>query len=184
MFGSGSETERRELRHYHRFVSWGGGEWLFPAADSFTNFFIHSAHAPASVTLSETVACFTRRDIVNWFFCLSVPVSGQSGIRWRKRFLYGVYLTNSILYFRHTGFRTNRWRRNIDCMPRGGSRKKQQRRGGLIGMESTDRWSNGLGSLNPKCHYEYQEMGGMGGGGGYHCSIRHWYHQIKSHRRP
>ena len=25
-------------------------------------------------------------------------------------------------------------------------------------MESTGRWSNGLGSLNPKCHYEYQEI--------------------------
>ena len=30
--------------------------------------------------------------------------------------------------------------------------------GGWIGMESTGRWSNGLGSLNPKCHYEYQEI--------------------------
>ena len=33
-------------------------------------------------------------------------------------------------------------------------------------MESTGRWSNGLGSLNPKCHYNYQEMSGGGGGGG------------------
>ena len=30
---------------------------------------------------------------------------------------------------------------------------------GWIGMEST-----GLGSLNPKCHYEYQEIRGRGGG--------------------
>ena len=29
---------------------------------------------------------------------------------------------------------------------------------GRIGLESTGRWSNGLGSLSPKCHYEYQEM--------------------------
>ena len=28
-------------------------------------------------------------------------------------------------------------------------------------MESTGRCSNGLGSLNPKCHYEYQEMRGV-----------------------
>ena len=34
---------------------------------------------------------------------------------------------------------------------------------GCIGMESTGRWSNDQGSLNPKCHYEYQEMGGGGG---------------------
>ena len=27
-----------------------------------------------------------------------------------------------------------------------------------IGMESTGRWSNGLGSLNPKCYYGYQGM--------------------------
>ena len=27
-------------------------------------------------------------------------------------------------------------------------------------MESPDRWSNGLRNLNPKCHYEYQEMRG------------------------
>ena len=33
-------------------------------------------------------------------------------------------------------------------------------------MESTGRWSNGLGSLNPKCHYKYQEM--KVGGGGMH----------------
>ena len=37
--------------------------------------------------------------------------------------------------------------------------------GGWIEMESTGRWSNGLGSLNPKCHYEYQEMRGGGGDG-------------------
>ena len=30
--------------------------------------------------------------------------------------------------------------------------------GGWFGMESTGQWSNGLGSLNPKCHYEYQIM--------------------------
>ena len=28
-------------------------------------------------------------------------------------------------------------------------------------MESTGRWSNCQGSLNPKCHYEYQEMEGV-----------------------
>ena len=32
---------------------------------------------------------------------------------------------------------------------------------GWIGIESTGQWSNGLGSLNPKCHYEYQEMRGL-----------------------
>ena len=30
-------------------------------------------------------------------------------------------------------------------------------------MESTGRWSSGLGSLNPKCHYAYQAMRGGGG---------------------
>ena len=30
--------------------------------------------------------------------------------------------------------------------------------GGWIGMDSTDPWSNGLDSLNPKCHYENQEL--------------------------
>ena len=33
-----------------------------------------------------------------------------------------------------------------------------------IGMESNGRWSTVLESLNPKCHYEYQEMRGGGGG--------------------
>ena len=33
-------------------------------------------------------------------------------------------------------------------------------------MESTDQWSNGRGSVNPKCDYEYQEMRGWGGDGG------------------
>ena len=38
--------------------------------------------------------------------------------------------------------------------------------GGVDGLESTGPWSNGLRSLNPKCHYEYQEMRVGGGGGG------------------
>ena len=33
--------------------------------------------------------------------------------------------------------------------------------GGWFGMESTGQWSYGLGSLNPKYHYEYQEMRGV-----------------------
>ena len=41
----------------------------------------------------------------------------------------------------------------------GGSRKKKKWCG-WIGMESTGRWSNGLGSLNPKCHYvRYEGVG-------------------------
>ena len=40
--------------------------------------------------------------------------------------------------------------------------EKKLKRGGWIGMKSTGRWSNGLGSLNPKCYYEYQEMRGGG----------------------
>ena len=41
-------------------------------------------------------------------------------------------------------------------------------------METTGRWSNGLGSLNPKYHYEYQEMRGEGG----YTIHPHWIHHL------
>ena len=37
---------------------------------------------------------------------------------------------------------------------------EKNKRSDWIGMDSTGRWSNGLGTLNEKCHYEYQEMTG------------------------
>ena len=46
---------------------------------------------------------------------------------------------------------------------------------GRIGLESTGRWSNDLGSLNPKCQYEYQEMRrGVATPLYSHPWIRHW----------
>ena len=48
-------------------------------------------------------------------------------------------------------------------------------------MESTDRWSNGLGCLTTKCHYEYQELKG---GGGLATVFTHTHIHTRTHGFP